>query len=478
MCGEPRLCNWLRTVVCWDEMFFHSRALYVHRTLAALVLLAPFARGQMTEVAKLPAGVPLHLRIARTAHMSVDAPVTATLTEPVYSVDRLVLPTGCTVSGHVDRLVAADRNLRLQAHLDGDVTPLHDPVVLFDKISTPGSATVSYHITAHARIRDAAFIRFAAKGENTSLIHQAIDAGRAQVTQAWDAVFAPGKEDRALRLLYSQLPYHPQRIWRGTGMIAELDSPAELLVAAAPPTPRTLQTSLDRVRVDARLATDVTSATAQRGETVEAIVTRPVLDSDHRLIVPEGAKLDGMVAQVRPARKFGRNGQLRLAFRGIEASVPVPENVQGTVVGAEGDKSANISVDREGNVQAHPDQNRFAAPLLLALTAASGHDEDRDGSGIQNTTVASNGFGLVARVIALTVNDRNTAVGFGAYAFAKSIYFRWLQRGHDVTFPRDTLVEVELTERANGAAAQAAADGDGKASKLLRSVVNASGRVH
>ncbi|HSU18698.1 MAG TPA: hypothetical protein VLI45_03045, partial [Acidobacteriaceae bacterium] len=402
----------------------------------------------------------------------VGAPVVATLTDPVYLVDRLVLPSGCTVTGHVQRLIPADKNLRLQAHLDGDVTPLHEPVVVFDKVSVPGSPGIAYTIEAHGRIRDTAFIRFTSGGKKPSLVKQAVDAARAQATQARDAVFAPGKKDRALRLLYSQLPYHPQRIWQGSGMIAELDSPAKLTLSPAEPTPRTLRTSLDHIRVDARLATDLTSATAKRGQPVEAVVTRPVLDSDHRLVVPEGAELDGVVAQVRPARSFGRAGQLRLAFSGIQGSVPAPAALQGTVVAAEGDRSANVSVDREGNVQAHPDQNRFVAPLLLALTAATGHDRDRDGSGIQNTTVASNGFGLVARVIALTVNDRNTAVGFGAYAFAKSVYFRWLQRGHQVTFPRDTLVEVELTERTGGEPAESGRVA-GKPSNLLDSVLKA-----
>lgn len=435
-------------------MVLPNRPFALRRSLSILVLLAPIASAQSLQSLSLPAGVPLHLRLDRTAHMSVGAPVTATLTEPVYLVDRLALPAGCIVRGHVERLIPADKKLRLQAHLDGDITPLHEPILLLDRVSTPGSASVSYAIAAHGRIRDAAFIRFASASQKPSLIRQAIDAGRAQVTQARDALFAPGKQDRALRLLYSQLPYHPQRIWRGTGIIAELDTPASLSLPSADPTPRTLHTSLDRIRVDARLATDLTSATARRGEPIKAIVTRPVLDSDQHLVVPEGAQLDGIVAQVRPARSLGRNGQLRLAFRGISGALPETAIVQGTVVGAEGDKSANVSVDREGNVQAHPEQNRFVAPLLLALTAATGHDRDRDGSGIQNTTVASNGFGVVARIVALTANDRNTAVGFGAYAFAKSIYFRWLQRGRQVTFPRDTMVEVELSQRTEGTPAQ------------------------
>ena len=101
-------------------------------------------------------------------------------------------------------------------------------------------------------------------------------------------------------------------------------------------------------------------------------------------------------------------------------------------------------------MQAKPDGNRFVAPLLLAVTAVAArgdHDHRDGGGGIGHTTVGSNGFGLVARVIALTASNANVATGFGAYAFAKSIYFRFLVRGHEVTFLKDTQVEVQLSTR-------------------------------
>jgi len=100
-------------------------------------------------------------------------------------------------------------------------------------------------------------------------------------------------------------------------------------------------------------------------------------------------------------------------------------------------------------VASHPDKNRFVAPLLLGALAVVGHDRDSDGdnNGLARNTVASNGFGLVARILALTVNDRNVATGFAAYATAKSVYFRFIARGHAVTFPRDTLIQVQLAAR-------------------------------
>ena len=61
---------------------------------------------------------------------------------------------------------------------------------------------------------------------------------RAQIKSVHDTFFTPGRTDRALRLFYSQLPYHPQRIWAGTGFIAELNAPLDLLSSQPAPAPR------------------------------------------------------------------------------------------------------------------------------------------------------------------------------------------------------------------------------------------------
>lgn len=53
----------------------------------------------------------------------------------------------------------------------------------------------------------------------------------------------------------------------------------------------------------------------------------------------------------------------------------------------------------------------------------------------------------MARIVSLTVNDRNVSVGFGVYGLAKSVYFRFVAKGHAVVFPKDTPVEVQLSGR-------------------------------
>jgi hypothetical protein len=291
-------------------------------------------------------------------------------------------------------------------------------------------------------MRDTQLVRFVSRKNRPTYVQQAEDMARAQIKSVHDTFFTPGRTDRALRLLYSQLPYHPQRIWAGTGFIADLSAPLEIPSSQPAPVPFASSPTLDSITVSARLDTPLSSATSKPGDPVTATVTRPVFDSSHDLIIPEGATLQGVVTRAKPARRLGRNGELRFGFRGL-ADQAGTTHVDGNLTGASGAEGENLTVDDEGNVKANPDKGKVLAPLLLAYTAALGHDDD---GGVGQTVVGSNGFGLIARFIALS-NNKNVATGFGLFALSKSVYFRYIDRGHQVTFPRDTEVEVQLISR-------------------------------
>ncbi len=415
-----------------------------HFTLISLMLFACLTSVHsqaQSETDTVPAHTPLHIRATHTAHLHIGTPVTGVLTEPVYLHDHLVLPENTTVLGVVTGYAPVNRKLRTQALLNGDVTPLHDPVVDFNRLQLPGSSQ-QIPISSVGLIRDTQLVRFTVRKNRPTYVQQAQDMARAQIKSVHDTFFTPGRTDRALRLFYSQLPYHPQRIWAGTGFIAELNAPLDLLSSQPAPAPRASSATLDSITVSARLVTPIDSRTSKAGDTVTATVTRPVFDNDHNLLVPEGATLEGVVTRSRPARWLGRNGQLRFGFRDLADEVGTA-HVDGNVTGAAGAKAENLTVDEEGNVSANPDKGKVLAPALLAFTAALGHDDD---GGVGQTVVGSNGFGLVARFIAFS-NNKNIATGFGMYALAKSVYFRYIDRGHQVTFPRDTEVEVQLVSR-------------------------------
>lgn len=406
----------------------------------------------MTAAVIVQAGVPLHVKATRTAHLHIGTVVEGVLTDPIYVKDRLVFPAGSPVLGTVAAYTPIAKVAREQALLNGDVTPLHAPVVDFTSVHLVDSdRDVSIH--SIALMRATQLVRFV-KTKKKSRLRKLIDGAKARVHDGYEAIVGPDKKDRAIRFMYAQLPYHPQRIWAGTQFVADLSAPVTVMLPKEPTAVESEVASLNGLTVDARLMNSIDSKTAKKGDTVTALITEPVFDKEHKLILSEGTELDGLVSASRPARKFGRNGQLRFAIRGVKeqkrASRRPEERVYGTLTGADGNAAQHISVDAEGNVKANPDGNRFVAPLLLAMTAAAGEHQDADGGGgpsVSTTTVASNGFGIVARVIALTVTSANIATGFGAYAVAQSIYFRFLTRGHEVTFTKDTQIEVALSTR-------------------------------
>ncbi|HEY0760364.1 MAG TPA: hypothetical protein VGD59_14025, partial [Acidisarcina sp.] len=115
---------------------------------------------------------------------------------------------------------------------------------------------------------------------------------------------------------------------------------------------------------------------------------------------------------------------------------------------AEATADQNLSIDSEGGAKAGPPKDQLLAPLLLGVLAISSLDRDRDNDGVAvKNAVVSNGFGLVARVWTAASGDRNVASGFAYFALSKSIYRRWIARGHETVFPRDTVLEIELASR-------------------------------
>jgi hypothetical protein len=368
------------------------------------------------------------------------------LTEPIYLWDRIVIPEGTSLTGKVSDYEEVDKTTRTQALLNGDVTPLHKPVISFNTIHTSRGDIAIY---SRAVIREVQVVRFSEAGKGQGLIQRAKEEVKSRIHDAHDAILAPGKKDRALRLLYGQLPYHPQRIWAGTQFVADLAEPATFDVPAEDPVPMVTSAAPTDLGVlaTARLITSLSSDVTRNGDTVTAVLTKPVFTTQHELLFPEGTALHGTVSQAKRSRSFGRNGRLRFTFTELQRHQEAEVHLHGMLTGASGEKFQNLSVDDEGGVRSNPEKDRFVAPALLGLLTFVGQTQDHDGSGLGRQTVAANGFGLAARVVALTLNDRNVAIGFGSYSFAKSIYFRFLARGHAVVFPKDTLIEVSLTNR-------------------------------
>jgi hypothetical protein len=204
--------------------------------------------------------------------------------------------------------------------------------------------------------------------------------------------------------------------------------------------------------IHALLTDDLTSASIKPGDQVKALVVEPVFDKDRTLVVPQDSILIGRVTTAKAAHALGRNGKLRFTFQEVRFPEAMDGSlhgrpVEGLLAGATSQRAQGLSLDAEGTISPR-NQSSVIAPLLLTVLA--GRALDDDGNLTVGTGVASNGFGLVGRVVGVAAGNRNLAAGLGYYAAALSFYENFLRHGRDVVFPRNTRIEIETTPlRAN-----------------------------
>ena len=104
-------------------------------------------------------------------------------------------------------------------------------------------------------------------------------------------------------------------------------------------------------------------------------------------------------------------------------------------------------MNSEGKVTPKP-QDKIVVPLLLIFLASRPLDHDDDsGSVAGKNFVGANGFGLVGNIIGLAGGAPKVASGIGFYGAATAFYRRWIARGHEVTFAKDTRLVLQTTPR-------------------------------
>jgi hypothetical protein len=437
--------------------------------LVALACLATVSfcpsRAQAQTVEILPT-TPLSVELPRHSPMRAGEQIDGRLLYPVYVGNELALPSGTTLHGRVVRL-DPDRSRRIHSSVRGDFTPFHVPVLQFDQVSLPNGAVEPISCTYG---KDGVVILRLSPPpgqKKVSLIRRQMSDLKHRVKDAAALFTTPGRGDRLVQFIYTQLPYHPQRIEAGTTWTVELIQPLRLKVEDR--SPLTLRESIaseheamisasrsDPVispasqsgewQLRAYLQQMISSAQAKPGDTFQAYVAEPVLNLDHAIVVPQGSMLTGEITQAKAARSFGRQGKLRFHFKELKLPSGFTQPVEGVLTGVDTNKSANLQADSEGGIQPQS-QNRVVVPLILSLLATRAFDDDENR--VLNNGVASNGFGILGRVAGLAARSGNVAAGIGIYGAALSFYDLWLARGHDVVFAKDTRVEITIAPSRN-----------------------------
>jgi len=205
--------------------------------------------------------------------------------------------------------------------------------------------------------------------------------------------------------------------------------------------------------VHLRLMTGLSSATAQKGDEVEAVLSKPLFDGN-RLVLPQGSRLKGAVLQVRPARRLNRNGQLRMAFHELVLPDGIQQKVEASLEGVQGAKGQDVKLDSEGGAEANSPKTRYlttGVAMALAFVSARGDPDARNGdvNGNTNSRIAggAGGFKLVGIVIGAFVHSQPLGMAMGAYGASMSVYSHFIARGRELEFPKNTAMEVAIGKR-------------------------------
>ena len=425
----------------------------------------------------VPAGTPIKVALDSEVRIRrVGQPIHGQTMEPVYAFDKLLIPVGTTVTGKISGIDAVGKKRTTLEAMDGNFTPERAVHVQFDElVMGDGQRLPIQTVASPAPNGILRFVPANAKAEKKSKVEDAasrkVSEARQRVRQQWSdlkkQIHEPGKLHKLKRLAIAQLPVRPQYLDAGTTFNADLQQPLDfgsesiqpenLSEIGTPPPTGSI--------VHARLITALSSATSKKGDTVEAVITEPLVASDH-LILPEGSVIRGSVTQSQPARRLARNGQLRILFHEVAPPNGVEQKVVTSLEGVAVANGQHLKLDREGGAQVTTPRTRYLTTgiqVMLAAASASpdgDHDLHRGGGGGDLGGSAANGasgFRFVGVAIGLVARSRIVATGFGAYGAANSIYYHFLARGHDVVYPKHMGMVIGLgTREANHNAAQPA----------------------
>jgi hypothetical protein len=430
------------------------------------------------------AGRPLRVELDQRIRLQrVGQTVTGIVREPVYAYDRIVIPVGARVRGHVSAIDSGSTFVRARAYLSGNLSPNKHAVLQFDTLLldggvempidtfvTGGFTNVRRSVAGGNKPRAPApadgdretkqTLAERGKSEIRQKTTEAVDGAKQKVHDtlaSFKSLREPGQLTRLRDAAVQQLPYHPQSLAKGTVYDAELSTPisfgraepAEAAPVGTAPAPDSILT--------ARLEETLDSSKTPRGARFEAVLTEPVFSADHQVVLPEGTTLTGEVTLVRPARRYHRNGQLRFLFESVQVPNQPPAPLLGALQSVDASEDDHVAVDDEGGATLTNSKTRFVAPALslLALHASierDGHSfEDPDGDG----TIKNAGSGAGSRAFggfismgflgaAVSQITRPVGIAMGVYGAARTMYANVLGKGREVVFAAHTPIQVRL----------------------------------
>src|SRR5262249_20134378 len=147
-----------------------------------------------------------------------------------------------------------------------------------------------------------------------------------------------------------------------------------------------------------------------------------------RLLLPQGSVLKGTVVQVRPARRFAHNGQLRIVFDKLALPDGVEERIVANLQGVESARGQDVKLDSEGGAEANSPKTRYLSTgVAVGLAFISARtDPDAPAGNVSGNTSnrvigGIGGFKLVGLGLGIFVHSQPLGMAMGAYGASMSI---------------------------------------------------------
>jgi hypothetical protein len=428
--------------------------------LAAVLWWTSPVAAQSSASLKLVVDEGTALRVAldrRVIVKRVGQPIEAVVVDPIYAYDRVVIPAGTRVRGHVEQRTSVSKKRRTLAMLAGDFTPLHDILLQFDAIVLADGTTMPVRTQVSPGTEQVTLTLAEGNQKKKNVFSNVGEEAAQQAEQAVAVLKGPDKSERMKDAALRALPYHPEFFSKGTVFNARLLSPLDFGLAVPTESASTGSVPEPESVLSARLVTALDSAHSTRQTPVEAVVTRPVFTPAHQLILPAGARLTGHVTFLKRARHFRRNGQLRFLFDTVRVRGRESTALLASLYSVEAGRAERLAVDEEGGTKVTNSPTRLIAPAVgtLALVGLSqGHlDYDTDGAGPETSyggPVSGSVAGLVGASLtglALSSLGHPAAVTLGVLGVVRTTYAAVIARGREVVFPADTRIQVQLAPK-------------------------------
>jgi hypothetical protein len=454
-----------------------SDSLSIHRPVAGIN-----ASTNETIPLTVPKGTAVQVVLDKEVRIQrVGQSIHGRVAEPVYAFDKLVLPVGTEVTGQITQLKGASGGRRTLDALNADFTPPRKVQIEFDDLELTDGQHIPIHTTVTLGSGQVMEFVTSADDEKRKGVKDAAsekaDQAKEEAKRQWDnameQVHEPGKIHKISRYAVAQLPVHPQYINAGTVYFAELQEPLDFGTEALTPE---IAASINTPpppgnSAHVRLVTALSSATAQRGDDVEAVLSQPMFDGN-RLVLPQGSQLKGSVVQVRPARRLSRNGQLRMVFHELVLPDGLQQKVEASLEGVQSAKGQDVKLDSEGGAEANSPKTRYletGISVALAFAAARGDPDARNGdvTGNTNSRVAggAGGFKFVGIAMGAFIHSQPLGMAMGAYGASMSVYSHFIARGRDIVFPKNTAMEIAVGTHASAPSASSPKPADASTPK-------------